>query len=45
MGMAHGTKMRPQDQLSLPYLLQKFVVNYGIFLGTVYKNKYLNIQD
>jgi hypothetical protein len=41
----HNCIWSVQDQLSLPYLLQKFGVNYGILEGTVYKNKYLNIQD
>jgi len=39
----HNCIWSVQDQLSLPYLLQKFRVNYGILEGTVYKNKYLNI--
>jgi hypothetical protein len=41
----HNCIWSVQDQLSLPYLLQKFGVKYGILEGTVYKNKYLNIQD
>ena len=41
----HNCIWSVQDQLSLPYLLQKFGINYGILEGTVYKNKYLNIQD
>ena len=41
----HNCIWSVQDQLSLPYLLQKFGVNYGILEGTVYKNNYLNIQD
>ena len=41
----HNCIWSVQDQLSLPYLLQKFEVKYGILEGTVYKNNYLNIQD
>lgn len=41
----HNCIWSVQDQLSLPYLLQKFGVKYGILEGTVYKNNYLNIQD
>jgi hypothetical protein len=29
-----------QDQLSLPYLIHKFNVNYKLFMGNVYSNEY-----
>ena len=41
----HNCIWSVQDQLSLPYLLQSFGINYGVLEGTVYKNKYLNLDS
>ena len=36
----HNCLWSVQDQLSLPYLLQKFKTNYKLFKGNVYNNEY-----
>jgi hypothetical protein len=36
----HNCLWSVQDQLSLPYLLHKFKINYRVFEGSVYSNSY-----
>jgi hypothetical protein len=36
----HNCLWSVQDQLSLPYLVHKFNINYGVLPGNVYDNKY-----